>query len=484
MLRWSLVAVGVGLVALLGLTMFTGGERKAPASVPTTPPPAVPPSRGEGLSPEPRPSGHDAEVGGPVDRMMDKLNTLVQELLYSNDRAVAAGLRLARLVEAEVMTRESVTLRILGEIRADSTVTSPRLRNPAETARCLLEDISPSPAARSRALSLFETPAPGPEGSPHRALRALLAGWPPDPSTADSVRRRAAELKALVGNPEALAAVLERALRSGNYEDRMAVLAAARAWAQAPSENSGVFRVFLDVIVRVEGAQRAVDDLFHLADAVHAASGLEETPHPGTMALATNLALFLQGKHGKTLWDQATCDEVIRALTGEGAPSEAVGGTVFLAVALGGAVDGNPSAIDKLAEMYRDATTRLARNTALVNLGAVTDLRDLVKRTGMQVDPAPQGMAAMLTQADFFAAVHNAVTRHPENQSLAEGFYRTAITSWRGRPETVLLLQDVVGSAADLRLVGLKDLYAELAQDPASNVSVAAERALKALESR
>lgn len=215
-----------------------------------------------------------------------------------------------------------------------------------------------------------------------------------------------------------------------------------------------------------------------LAEKVQAESGIE-LAHAGASTLGMALALRLREGLGWSNPDRLRVADILARLdTGP----DSLGGAVLQATALGGAKEGDTVASGKLGVLFRDSNHRTVRQTALVNMGGIADLRTLLAETRVSLEIDVPDEATALLQSDLLAAIRNVLLRHPEDVAAALDIYRQALTRWRtDSPLGKQLVSDVLLGLVDLRLPESRKLLESLTRSEDRYVSAVARKALRKL---
>lgn len=424
-----------------------------------------------------------ATVGAHRDAMESQsqsVESLVNALVGSKSDGMAAYLRLQRLEFCGLLLREKLSGLLLSQLRVDASMNTPELCNVSLCASTLLADHAPTEETRQSARAYREVQNDRESHQQHKKLSLMIDNWPPPRDADESIRQRLDKLLARGRSHDAVGAELKRMLLSREFEDREAALAAIAKWVDVgPSESENV-QVGIDVLLQTDGLDRGITELMAIADAAQLNSGSEQT-RPGVSVLGTLLALRLQDPTDSSPLSSDEREALVQALANHQSGSDSRGAALFACMVLGGARDNDPNAIQSLTKYVTDSESRVVRNTAIVNLGNVADLSLLLQLSGFRIDRDPQGTDTPLDQVDFFSAVHNVLTRHPEDSQRAGELYREALTQWRTSAVMKRHCSMLLNQLTSLPIVELEDVITELATDPSYGLVKSATSALDAL---
>lgn len=417
----------------------------------------------------------------------DKLSILVQGIAVGPREGTSALLRAVALTSSGGIERSKLTHAILLYLLDDVAQGAPRLKNPQAVSFALLSDRFPTLPVLELAARYKAVQTDAPRLRVHAELQDLLEGWPLSQQQQVQVKGRVRELQAtldaILANPGArqkARELLSGLLDSGRFADRAVALEACTNWLRNCPKYQSLIGPVVDALFGTSPRGEAVIQVLVLAEGVQAEAGFE-LAHAGASTLGMELSIRLREQ---SHWSTSARLGTVQILGNLNAGPDSLGGAVTQATALGGANDGDAIAIGKLGELCRQSHHRTVRQTALVNVGSVTNLRNLIAETKASVKAQIPDMETALQQSDFFAAIHNVLRRHPEDVPAALNLYRQALTQWKAdSPMGRELVSDVLLGLGDLRLPETRELLESLVYSSNKYVRVGAKAALKKLGS-
>ena len=410
-----------------------------------------------------------------------ELAALIRELLFSNEAVVAvkAHQHLMSVLEVEAFAPTDVGRLLLQELTADVRQQAPKLNNAELTARLVLAQIPPSPELMGRMTLYLSLAGQRAHTQPdaHDILAELLRDWGSDPDRTSRRTTLAQRLVASAGNPQALARLVDELLRQDGIHSLGSIADAMRAWATGtPVALDALIVTSTAVLQHGQDAQAAwLQELLWIADSLQLEAGDSALSVP-VSHLGTTVGEALR----RLSRDPALRASAVANILAHDSRFDGLGASLFLSVALGGAGDGDPGAVDRLSQLHEGGTSELLRRTALVNLGRVASVDQVLAATSVRLDAAPRSASEVLAACDLLAAIENARQRHPEESRLAATAYATLLRQDLTSDNGSLLLQRALQFLVERPLPELSDDMLEPFQaSDDRRVRALAERAIE-----
>jgi hypothetical protein len=290
----------------------------------------------------------------------------------------------------------------------------------------LLADSSPTPAVVEMGRRYLAGVSDHPV---HAQLRTRLGTWP-DPIDREAVAKLVAALLEL-GERE-LEAELAKLLAAGDRLSRCAIREVLGTLAGG-SDSAKVAVVVWALLHGPDGPTTGAVQLLGCATELQAALASEHTA-PAVNHLALAVRSMLAGDQ----YMRFHADPRLRATLADalGAAAHGAvdqqGSAIFAAVAMGG-VGEDSRAAKALATLSTVSPNYAIRNTAIVNLGYVTDPVGFVAMSPRFHD-APTEDAVLLPHLDYLVGLTMAMRRHPEQVDVVVPFFESALATWRATP--------------------------------------------------
>ena len=362
----------------------------------------------------------------PVVAMPAALADAVEALLFGVDDGLLGYLRCVDLVAQGEATRELASQAVVARLLADAAAAAPQLRQAGLPAVFLLADSSPTLAVaemgRRYLAGLSDHPV-------HAQLRTRLGTWP-DPIDRAAVAKLVEALLEL-GERE-LEAELAKLLAAGDRLSRCAIREVLGTLAGG-SDSAKVAVVVWALLHGPDGPTTGAVQLLGCATELQAALASEHTA-PAVNHLALAVRSMLAGDQ----YMRFHADPRLRATLADalGAAAHGAvdqqGSAIFAAVAMGG-VGEDSRAAKALATLSTVSPNYAIRNTAIVNLGYVTDPVGFVAMSPRFHD-APTEDAVLLPHLDYLVGLTMAMRRHPEQVDVVVPFFESALATWRATP--------------------------------------------------